>query len=148
MTEPPVPPAQPKPIVPSDDLEDVITAWGVLPKWKARALALGEMQAVLNEHARADALTRTPLHDEDKPPRPVADTEETRSAIPPELMQAIEDRIEQLTQRLDAFERMKKAEDALTELEDRVDAEIAEREARDDGDLLLKHIGDDGRTLN
>ena len=31
------------------DMEDVQTAWGILPRWKARALALGEIQAVVNE---------------------------------------------------------------------------------------------------
>jgi hypothetical protein len=49
----------PNPIKPPiDDLEDVQTAWGLMPKWKARALALGEIQAVVNAAARNDALER------------------------------------------------------------------------------------------
>ena len=34
-------------------MEDVQTAWGILPRWKARALALGEIQAVVNAAAMA-----------------------------------------------------------------------------------------------
>jgi hypothetical protein len=37
-----------EPILPPiDDMEDVLTSWGVLPRWKARALALAEIQTVM-----------------------------------------------------------------------------------------------------
>jgi hypothetical protein len=36
---------------PLDDLEDVQTAWGTMLRWKARALALGEMQRIVNDAA-------------------------------------------------------------------------------------------------
>jgi hypothetical protein len=57
------------PLPPTDDLEDVQTPWGVLPRWKARALAIGEIQAVIN-----DSATKQPLTDEEKPPPLAADT--------------------------------------------------------------------------
>jgi hypothetical protein len=50
MTDPVKPPA--------DDLVDVTTHWGVMPRWKARALCLGEIQAVINATARNDAATQ------------------------------------------------------------------------------------------
>jgi hypothetical protein len=36
---------------PNDDMIDVQTPWGLLPRWKARALAIGEIQAVINDAA-------------------------------------------------------------------------------------------------
>jgi hypothetical protein len=43
---------------PADDLVDVQTSWGVMPKWKARALALAEIQTVVAQATRNDALER------------------------------------------------------------------------------------------
>jgi hypothetical protein len=43
---------------PSDDLVDVETSWGMMPRWKARALALSEIQSVVRE-ALADTTTKT-----------------------------------------------------------------------------------------
>jgi hypothetical protein len=34
---------------PSEDLADVETSWGTMPRWKARALALSEIQSVVRE---------------------------------------------------------------------------------------------------
>jgi hypothetical protein len=132
---------------PADDLDDVRTEWGVLPRWKARALALGEIQAVVNEMRRNDALNSTPLHDEDKPPRLVADQQQRAPGIAPDLLAAIEAKIAELNERMDAYERVKRAHDALTALEDRIEAGLPPDDD-DDGDLLLRHLGDDDRRLN
>jgi hypothetical protein len=35
--------------IPPDDMEVVETAYGRLPRWKARALAIAEIQTCLNE---------------------------------------------------------------------------------------------------
>ena len=43
---------------PSDDLVDVETSWGMMPRWTARALALSEIQSVVRE-ALADTTTKT-----------------------------------------------------------------------------------------
>jgi hypothetical protein len=40
-----------EPIPPIDDMADVQTPWGILPRWKARALALAEIQTVINDAA-------------------------------------------------------------------------------------------------
>jgi hypothetical protein len=109
---------------PSDDLQDVQTAWGTMPRWKARALALGEMQAVLNEHTRADAGVGpqvTPLTDEQKPPRLAAD-EKQAAEIDPETLQQIEEACDRLDERLTAFEARRDAERKLAELEDALEA--------------------------
>ena len=34
---------------PVGDMEDVQTSWGIMPRWKARALALAEIQSVVRE---------------------------------------------------------------------------------------------------
>jgi hypothetical protein len=41
------------PSPPQADLEDIMTSWGKMPRWKARALAIGEIQAVFNDAAKA-----------------------------------------------------------------------------------------------
>jgi hypothetical protein len=71
-----LPPLKP----PSDDLKDVHTAWGVMPKWKARALAIGEIQRMISDATDDGGMPeRTPLRDEDKPPDVAAD--QRRSAL-------------------------------------------------------------------
>jgi hypothetical protein len=51
----------PRNIPPAGDLEQVETSWGKMDRWKARALALAEIQSVVREiaqppHRRADAV--------------------------------------------------------------------------------------------
>jgi hypothetical protein len=53
---------------PADDLQDIQTSWGKIPRWKARALALAEIQSVVNDAAEAAA------PDAKKPPPLKADT--------------------------------------------------------------------------
>jgi hypothetical protein len=124
----------PPTIGPSDELTTVETAYGPMAKWKARALSIGWFQQVINE-VRADSKKTTPMTDEQKPPRLVADQQRS-PAIDPELLSQIEDRIEQLTQRLDAYERRMAAQAALEALEDEV--------AR----LTPPEEGDDDRVIN
>jgi hypothetical protein len=115
-----------------------------LEKWKFDALLRGafnrSMQTIA-EMARDDAAAgASQLGEEDKPPRLAADRNadaETpkpppREPIPPEVLAAIEDRIEQLTERLDRFERMKQAEQALLDLENRIEAEMPPSQGDDD----------------
>jgi hypothetical protein len=129
--------------------------------WKVLAWHTAKLR---NAVARADSAALDTAPPDQLPPKVVAD-QQPKPAIDPDLLKAIEAKVDELTARLDAFEHLKKAEDALLDLEERVDAEIAEREqrgddmcddgdlllkheGRDDGDLLVKHMGDDGRTLN
>jgi hypothetical protein len=128
------------------DMEDVQTSWGILPRWKARALALAEIQTVVNAIRDDGATIRSdnvgaehPLHDEQKPPPLAADADEQPAPyeIPPEVLSAIEDRIADLTERLDRFERVREAEQALLDLEERMEQEMSPDEDEDDDDLLL-----------
>jgi hypothetical protein len=115
-------------------MEDVQTSWGLLPRWKARALALAEIQTVVDAVTRNDAAAHASgLGPEDKPPPLAADAAEP--VIPPEVLAAIEEKIQELTDRLDAFERMKEAERALIELESRMEAEMPP--SQDDDDMAL-----------
>jgi hypothetical protein len=125
----------------AEDMEDVQTSWGILPRWKARALALGEIQAVVNElHGgvtiRNDAVGvgASALHDEQKPPPLAADDVEVEAEVPVEVLAVIEEKINQLATRLDAYERRKAAEVALLELEDRIDSEMRAAGIDVDGD--------------
>ena len=52
--------------------------------------------------------------------------------IPPEVLSAIEQKIEELSIRLDNYERTKRAEQALLELEDRIEAELPPDTGDDD----------------
>jgi hypothetical protein len=79
------------------------------------------------------------LRDEQLPPPLAADADEEpppRPPIPPEVLSAIEEKISELTARLDAFERMKRAEQALFDLEDRIAAELPPPQNDDDMELL------------
>jgi hypothetical protein len=104
-----------------------------MERWRAVAMCIGEISNVVTraEKARADLVETTPLRDEDKPPRLVAD-QQRPPAIDPDMLEAIEAKIAQLNERMDAYERMRKAEDALLELEDRIAAELPPDD--DDGD--------------
>ena len=84
---------------------------------------------------RADSASTgaSALAEEDKPPRLAADEE----PIPSEVLSAIESKIEELATRLDAYERVKRAEQALLDLEDRIEAELPP-DTDDDGDDMIK----------
>jgi hypothetical protein len=71
---------------------------------------------------------------ETKPPRLAADEE----PIPSGLLDAIESRIEELSIRLDNYERTKRAEQALLDLEDRIEAELPP-DTGDDDDGMIMH---------
>ena len=109
---------------PAGDMEDVETSWGTLPRWKARALALSEIQSVVRE-ARA------------KPPRraddalgnqtPPSDTPETlaqdfRDAVAQVQRirdtQAIMAKLDELEARMDAFACKERAKQALLDAEE------------------------------
>jgi hypothetical protein len=123
------------------DMEEVMTSWGSLPRWKARALALGEIQAVVNAlHGDvttcADAVGASALAEEDKPPRLAADEEPP--AIDPDVLDAIESKIDELATRMDRLERAKRAEEALLALEDEIERRYPASDDDDDDDMTLK----------
>jgi hypothetical protein len=130
-------------------MEDVQTSWGILPRWKARALALAEIQTVVNAATRNDAVTRdddgagaSQLREEQKPPPLTADAENpeprpVKPTIDADVMKMIEDRIDDLTARMDALERRRAAEEALTALEDEIERMYPPKEGDDGDDLLL-----------
>jgi hypothetical protein len=118
---------------PLDDLEDVMTSYGLIPRWKARALALGELQAVINDavaQVRADDAkddrpqleTAPPKH---KPPALAADdTTSSKSSIDAEHLAALEAAVDALTARMDRFEAAQTAQRKLEELEDAIAATL------------------------
>ena len=123
---------RPPPLPLAADMEDVQTTWGILPRWKARALALGEIQAVVNE-LHGGVTIRNDVHasalaEEDKPPRLAAD--EQPPAIDPDLLDAIESKLDELAVRMTRLERTKRAEEALLAMEN----EIARRYPPSDDD--------------
>jgi hypothetical protein len=127
----------------AEDMEDVQTSWGFLPRWKARALALAEIQTVVNAMTRNDAVTRnddaacaSALSEEQKPPPLAADAEPVKPTIDPDVMKMIEDRIDELTARMNALERRRAAEAALTALEDEIERMYPPREGDDDTGLM------------
>jgi hypothetical protein len=129
----------PKPIRGDDILVDDAGPGGLgrnVPFWK---VLLWHTARARTEQARADsAVAHTPLHDEEKPPPLVADAVERappEPAIPPEVLSAIEAKIDELNERLDRFERMREAEQALLDLEERMKQEMSPSD--DDDDLLL-----------
>jgi hypothetical protein len=90
------------PILPP--IDDVQTPWGVLPRWKARALALAEIQSVINDAAK------TPLTDEDKPPPLAADAEPDPLELLRSLgrireLQRMAQRCDELLERYDLLEQ-------------------------------------------
>ena len=59
-----------------------------------------------------------------------------KPTIDPEVMKMIEDRIDDLTARMDALERRRAAEAALEALEDEIERMYPPKDG-DDGDLML-----------
>jgi hypothetical protein len=127
----------------AEDMEDVQTSWGILPRWKARALALAEIQTVVNAMTRDDdamvrndsAVGASALGEPDKPPLVAAAAEEPPSpAIDPDILAMVEAKIDELTQRMDALERRRAAEAALLALEDEIERMYPKE---GDDDLLM-----------
>jgi hypothetical protein len=114
---------------PAHDLEDVRTEWGVMPRWKARALALGEIQAILNEAGvRADGVApaTTTAPPDELPPRPVAaDTPDVRAGgLAADDLAIIERAVDDLETRLDAMEARQRAYHALLDAEAQIEQEL------------------------
>lgn len=104
---------------PSEDLADVETSWGTMPRWKARALALSEIQSVVRE-ALADTTTKTTRRGDalgNQTPPPDA---------PATLAQAFRDSVEEIRRVRDRLELHRK----LDELESRIDALACQQRAR------------------
>jgi hypothetical protein len=79
------------------------------------------------------AVGASSLAEEAKPPRLAADEE----PIPSEVLSVIEQKVEELSIRLDNYERTKAAEQALLDLEDRIEAQLPP-DTDDDGDDMIK----------
>ena len=114
---------------PARDLEDVKTEWGVMPRWKARALAIGEIQAVLSDAGiRADAVApaTTTAPPDELPPRPVADatTHVRAGGLTPDDLELIERAVDDLETRLDAMEQRQRAYAALLDAESQIEQEL------------------------
>ena len=114
-----------------DDIPVLDPELGKVPFWKSLlwATARARTEMLRNDSAGASALS-----EEQKAPRLAADEE----PIPPEVLSAIENRIEELSIRLDNYERMKRAEQALLDLEDRIEAELPPS-PDDDDDMIKVH---------
>ena len=100
-----------------DDIPVFDPELGKVPFWKSLLWATSKART---EMIRADSVGASSLSEEDKPPRLAADEE----PIPPEVLNAIESRIEELSIRLDNYERVKRAEQALLDLEERIEAQL------------------------
>ena len=126
----------PRPI--AEDMEDVQTSWGILPRWKARALALAEIQTVINAVGRDDStgVGASALGEPDVSPPLAVDAEPVNPTIDPEVMKMIEDRIDDLTARMDALERRRAAEAALEALETEIERMYPPKEGDDDMGLV------------
>jgi hypothetical protein len=120
-----VPPAK----VYMDDIPVLDPELGKVPFWKSLlwATARARTEMIRNDSAAAGASAPPP---ETLPPRPAADEE----PIPSEVLSVIEQKIEELSIRLDNYERTKRAEQALLDLEDRIEAELP---PSDDDDMIM-----------
>ena len=91
----------PRNIPPAGDMEQVETSWGKMDRWKARALALAEIQTVVRE-ARADTTKASGLGNQ----------------TPATLARKFRDSVDQIRQIRDKLDMARK----LDELEARIDA--------------------------
>ena len=113
-----------------------------IEKWKFDALLRGafnrSMQQI-SDMARADDVAgkASALPPEDKPPPLAADAEEL-PAIDPDVLDAIESKIDELATRMDRLERRKAAADALLALEDEIERMYPASDDDDDDDMALK----------
>jgi hypothetical protein len=137
---------RPPPLPLAADMEDVQTAWGILPRWKARALALGEIQVVVNElhggmTTRADSAAgnaSAPGYETKPPPLAADEAEDEPPAVDPDLLDAVEAKLDELAGRMDRLERTKRAEQALLALEDEIERRYPLSDDDDDDDMTLK----------
>jgi hypothetical protein len=111
---------------PARDLEEVNTEWGRLPRWKARALALGEIQAVPNESGvRVDGVApaETTADPDQLPSRPVADDTSARRAgeLTADDLELIERAVDDLENRLSRMEQRQRAYAALLDAEHQIE---------------------------
>ena len=113
---------------PARDLEDVKTEWGVMPRWKARALAMAEIQAVLNEagiQADGVASAETTADPDQLPPRPVADATTVRAGgLTAADLALIERAVNDLENRVGAMEARQRAYHALLDAEAQIEQEL------------------------
>jgi hypothetical protein len=131
-------------VPPVSDLEDVTTAWGVMPRWKARAMALAEMQTVIRESVdRSDGIIGpevTPLTEEQQPPPLAADASTTsRARLSDEDLKQIEAAVDALDQRLSALEARRRAENALLDAEAEIERELEKLDPSSDDDIATMH---------
>jgi hypothetical protein len=135
-------------IPPSGDMEDVITPWGILPRWKARALAIAEIQTVLNEAevlndsaaAKEESATAKPALDDQRAPALAADeVEENKSTlrVDDKFIASIHEACDRLSARLDVIEAERRAERELLNLEDAVERE--QQQSSEDCDTTTIH---------
>lgn len=134
----------PKPVYGDDILVNDTGPDGLGPNMPFWKVLLWHTAKARTEMLRNDsaAVGSSALHDEQKPP-PLAADAVAEEEIPPEVLSAIEQKIEELSIRLDNYERRKAAEQALLDLEDRIDNEMRAAGIDVDGD---DH--DEQRTLN
>jgi hypothetical protein len=95
---------------PNDDMAEVQTHWGVLARWKARALAIAEIQTVIN-----DAAEEPTAPSDDKPPPLAADTKIADAVARMKRRQYYKDlysRCDAVEQRLDILAAKDKAKKA------------------------------------
>jgi hypothetical protein len=103
------------------------------PFWKVLLwhTAKARTEMLRNDSAATGASS---LSEEQQAPRLAADEE----PIPSEVLRAIEQKIEELAIRLDNYERTKRAEQALLDLEERIEAELPP-DTDDDDDMIKMH---------
>jgi hypothetical protein len=114
-------------VPPLDEMMDVDTQWGRMPLWKCRAMCIAYTQTAIADSACDDRPQVTGADPEDSAP-PLAADESEPSPVTPEQVAMIEAKIDELVARMDRWEAEQKAARALTDLEDQIDAEIAECE--------------------
>jgi hypothetical protein len=129
----------PKPVYGDDVLVDDIGADGLgrnQPFWK---VLLWHTAKARTEMLRADsaAVGARALGEPDKPPRLAADEEPP--AIDPDVLDLIESKVDELAARIDRLERVRRAEQALLDLEDRIEAELPPDTDDDDDDMIKVH---------
>ena len=109
---------------PVGDMEDVQTSWGIMPRWKARALALAEIQSVVRE-ALADGKTtrRADALGNQTPPADAPATLARKFRDSMEEAHRIRDRLDlhrkldELESRIDALALQERGRQALLEAE-------------------------------
>jgi hypothetical protein len=100
-----------------DDLLIVDPVLGKVPFWKSLIYNSAMLRNAVERQQRSDSVETTPMRDEDKPPRLVAN-EKAAQALSDADLKKIGDLIDALDQRLSALEARKDAERKLLELED------------------------------